>query len=628
MKDDNDRYLEGTLPTDPFADTEQIDVTTANGEDAENPDWGDPLPIGPTADVPSFPVEVLPGWLRNWVVALADALQCPVDLPAMLALAVLSLSCAKKFSVRVRPDWDEPINVYIAVALKPGESKSPAFAAVTRPVSRFVAEEQRRQDPEIRAAIARADVAVKHIEQLKGRAAKTIDPAARGKLLAQIEEAVFEQGTIQVPVPLRLILDDVTAESLEVVLRKQGGRISILSDEGGPFELMGGRYSDGIPNIDIYLKGHSGSPISTDRISREGGSVRNPAITIGLAIQPDVLTSLQDKKGFRGRGLLARFLWSIPRSRVGSRAADSPPVPADVRDSYDLAVTALLEIEARKDELGEIEPRTIDLNKEAYALLVEFKDAIEPALGPSGELESIADWGNKLAGTVVRLAGLLHLADRFGEASERMVEPIGQGEMRRAMRIADFLCAHARIAFDLMNSDPIARGARHILAWIQRTNAESFTLREVYLPLRARFRAPAELDEPLDLLIDHEVIRRRPDPPRSGPGRRPSPVFDVNPVIYAQNAQNSAPGPSAGDSAHSERRSGSSALGSQVGCEPTKGATTEGECDARDAQSHAQDSVTGSAPGNYVHSERPSELPASHSPVGTGTTEHDVTGGD
>ncbi len=408
-------------------------------------------------------------------------------------------------------------------------------------MARFVAEERKRSDPEIRAAVAHADIGLKRIDQLKTRAAKAGDPADHAKFLALVEEAVFEQSAIEVPVPLRLVLDDVTAESLEVVLRQQGGRIAIMSDEGGPFELMGGRYSDGIPNIDVYLKGHSGSPIATDRIGREGGSVQNPAITIGLAIQPDVITSLQ-----------------IPHSRVGSRAADSPPVPVEIRQAYEEAVSALLRLPAQKDDLGEIRSQTLDLSPAAYALLVEFKQAIEPSLGPSGELESIADWGNKLAGTVVRLAGLLHLADHALESGGSAPAAIGESEMRRALRIGDFLCTHARVAFDMMEADHVARLARYILAWIQRTGTVAFTQREAYQPLRARFRAPAEMAPPLELLIEHEVIRRRPDSPRSGPGRPPSPVFEVNPAIHAQNAQNtqnSAFGPPARDSVNSVRGS-------------------------------------------------------------------------
>ena len=125
------------------------------------------------ATVPVFPVDTLPPWLRDWVTALATALQCPVDLPAMLGLAVLALCAAKRYQAHVIQGWDEPLNLYVAVALKPGESKSPAFAAAIRPVSNFVTEERRRTDPEIRAAIARADVAAKRTDHLKTRAAKT-----------------------------------------------------------------------------------------------------------------------------------------------------------------------------------------------------------------------------------------------------------------------------------------------------------------------------------------------------------------------------------------------------------------------------------------------------------------------
>ena len=94
--------------------------------------------------------------------------------------------------------------------------------------------------------------------------------------------------------------------------------------------------------------------------------------------------------------------------------------------------------------------------------------------------------------------------------------------MRRALRIADFLTAHARTAFDLMESDPVARGARHILAWLERTGAESFAARDAYRASRTPFRAPAEMDPALGLLVDHEQIPPRPAPP-PGPAPRARP---------------------------------------------------------------------------------------------------------
>ncbi len=553
MKDDNDRLLEGTLPQDPFADAEPLDPAEPDTATAEDQDWPDPLPIGPVADKPVFPVDTLPPWLRDWVTALATALQCPVDLPAMLGLAVLALCAAKRYKAHVIQGWDEPLNLYVAVALNPGESKSPAFAAAIRPVSNFVTEERRRTDPEIRAAIARADVAAKRADHLKTRAAKASVPEEYAKSLALVEEAVLEHAAFEIPVHLRLVLDDVTAESLEAVLRQQGGRIALMSDEGGPFELMGGRYSNGVPNIDVYLKGHNGGNITTDRIGREGGTIHEPAITIGLAVQPDVIASLRDKKGFRGRGLLARFLWSIPESLVGRRAPDAPPVPLEVSQAYEEAVTSLLRRPTRRDETGEMKSRPMDFSAAAYELVVGLKAKNEGKLGLGGEYEEVADWANKLAGETVRIAGLLQLADHAVESDASAPLGVGTDPMRRALRITDYLVTHAQIAFDMMGADPIAELARYVLAWILRNGVTSFTRREAYMPLRARFKQPAELDPPLDLLIEHEIIRRRPDPPRSGRGRLPSPTFDVNPQIHAQKSQNSESGPPAGNSVISVR---------------------------------------------------------------------------
>lgn len=545
MTDDNDLYCAGTLPADPFADTDPMDVPPDTGraaagapESGGTSSWPDPIPLGPSVEIPTFPVDVLPSWLGEWVTALAEALQCPVDLPAMLGLAVLSLCFAKKFVVRVRPDWDEPTNLYIVVALKPGESKSPAFSAATRPIGQFVADERQRMEPEIRSATARYDIASNRIEFLKKQAAREADPIQRLGLERDVEAALREQASLDVPVPLRLIVDDATAEALELVMRQQGGRIALFSDEGGPFELMGGRYSEGIPNLDVYLKGHSGSAIITDRIGRAAGSVRNPAITICLTVQPDVLSRLAEKKGFRGRGLLARFLWSVPRSRVGSRAGDSPPVPEQIRTTYESAVTELLSLGSDRGDQGEIAARPIALDPRAYELLVAFKNSIEPSVGPSGEMECIADWVNKLAGTVARLAGLPDLAEEPWDMSARLLRPIGEEEVRRALRIADFLCVHARQAFDQMEADPLSRSARHLLDWIRRTNTETFSSRDAYRAMGSHFKTPAEMEAPLALLGEHEIIRRRPDPPRSGPGRPPAPIFDVNPAVHGQNGRN------------------------------------------------------------------------------------------
>lgn len=78
----------------------------------------------------------------------------------------------------------------------------------------------------------------------------------------------------------RLIVDDATAEKLGIMLAEQGSRIASMSPEGGVFDLMAGLYSkNGIPQFDVYLKGHSGDDLVTDRVSRKSLRVEQPALT-------------------------------------------------------------------------------------------------------------------------------------------------------------------------------------------------------------------------------------------------------------------------------------------------------------------------------------------------------------
>jgi Protein of unknown function (DUF3987) len=92
------------------------------------------------------------------------------------------------------------------------------------------------------------------------------------------------------------------------------------SAEGGVFDIIGGRYNGNVPNLDVWLKGHSGDPIRIDRKGRPPEYIPRPALTLGLMMQPDVLKSIAAQKTFRGRGLLARFMYAMPVSKVGRRA--------------------------------------------------------------------------------------------------------------------------------------------------------------------------------------------------------------------------------------------------------------------------------------------------------------------
>ena len=133
---------------------------------------------------------------------------------------------------------------------------------------------------------------------------------------------------------------DVTPEQLASMLHDNGGRMAVLSAEGGVFDLMAGRYSAGVPNLDVYLAGHAGDPIRVDRRGRSAEAVDRPALTIGVAIQPCVLARIGRLRDLAGRGLLDRFLYALPAGTVGYRQTRTEPMPKAVSQRYDTSLRA------------------------------------------------------------------------------------------------------------------------------------------------------------------------------------------------------------------------------------------------------------------------------------------------
>jgi hypothetical protein len=256
--------------------------------------------------------------------------------------------------------------------------------------------------------------------------------------------------------------------------------------------------------------------------------VERPCLTIGLAVQPEVLRGLAGRPGFGGRGLLARFLYSLPETLVGRRQAGAPPVPQATADRYALELQALaasLAIPA-----GDDGPAVLTLGREAGELLLAFESELEPRLAAgSGDLAHLAGWAAKLAGATCRLAGLLHLAGRLRDG---WVRPISADTFVGAVRLAGYLIDHARAVFDLMGADRRIEDARWLLDWINRTNQAQFTRRDAHRAApRGRFLKAADLHPTLGLLEEHGWLRRV-DADASGlkGGRPPSPRFLVNPL--------------------------------------------------------------------------------------------------
>jgi hypothetical protein len=492
----------------------------AKAEGSTPDEWEDPLPLIPQASLPTFPTEALPSWVGAYVRALAESLQVPLDLPASLALSAMAAATGGRAQVEVTADWIEPTNLFTVTVLPSGERKSATVRAVSKPLRDFEQSSAKVVEQQIFEAESFRKAAKRARDLAEAEWAKA-DEAGRQAATEALKAAAVMAESVTVPVAPRLLADDATPEALALLMAQHGGRMALLSPEGGIFDIIAGRYGGDV-NLDIYLKGHAGDAHRVDRIGRASEYIDTPALTLGLAVQPDVARSIATRPGFRGRGLLARNLYTLPMPMVGRRRSDPQLVESVLRTQYEETLRELVTVMAEW-----VEPMRLTLTACARDAVMAYLDRNERRLGLHGDLSSITDWGSKLPGAMVRIAGGLHLAEHRGDAYR---SPIQSSSIARAVDIADFYVPHALAVFDLMGADASREDAHAVLRWLMSKHLNEFSRRDAFVAHRSRFPRVDALDPVLVMLQEHGWIRPVASPKMGKRGGRPSsPKFEVHP---------------------------------------------------------------------------------------------------
>ncbi len=471
--------------------------------------WETPLPFD-EYDLPTFPVDALPETVRRYVLAVAESTQTSVDMAAVEALGVVSLCSQGKYFIRGNADWAEPLNTYTVVILSPAERKSSVLSMMIRSVELFESAENTRCGPEI----VKSQMELSRLEKEKR---SLVERASKGKATEEEVRAKAAEIAKYEPIkPLRLFVDDVTSEKLTSVLAENKGCAAVVSAEGGIFDIISGLYSRNV-NIDVFLKGHSGDTIRVDRIGRASESIIHPALTMVLAVQPEVLNGLMSNNTFRGRGLTARFLYSMPKSTVGSRSFSTKPIPEGVRARYQALIETILSSD------NEQEP--ISLDDGAREVLEDLFNEIEGRL--KGDLAEISDWAGKFVGAVLRISGILHV---MKYPKDSMFDAVDRETMEHAVTIGRYFLAHAKAAYSLMGADTVNKDAQHLLSFIKRERLAEFSRRDAMRLCRG-FKTADSLQPVLNRLCEYGYIAVKPQEPVSGIGRRPSEVYVTNPAV-------------------------------------------------------------------------------------------------
>ncbi|MDD4366048.1 MAG: DUF3987 domain-containing protein [Eubacteriales bacterium] len=471
--------------------------------------WDSPIPFD-EHELPSFPVEALPEVIRGYILAVSESTQTSVDMAAVQAIGIVALCGQGKYIIKGSTDWSEPLNVYLVIILPPAERKSSVMAMMTFPVEEY----EKEVNDDLSSKIIESQMKLDALDKEK-RA--LVDKVSKGKATEEeLHNKAAEIARYKPVKPLRLFVDDVTSEKLSSVLAENNGKAAIVSAEGGIFDIISGLYNKNA-NIDVFLKGHSGDTIRVDRIGRESESIIHPALTILLAVQPEVLNGLMSNNTFRGRGLTARFLYSMPKSAIGTRTFHTTPIPEKAKQGYTSLVKSLLA------ENSSNEP--IELSNGAIEILETLFYEVEGRL--KNDLSDISDWAGKFVGAVLRIAGILHLAQN---PSMPMFVDVSRETMENAVRVGKYFLEHAKAAYSLMGADPVNKNAEYLLAAIKRNQMPEFSRRDA-MRLCRRFKTADTLQPVLNRLCEYGYIAPKPTEVQNSYGRKPSEVYLTNPAV-------------------------------------------------------------------------------------------------
>ena len=396
------------------------------------PEWTPPADVSDVSDVfsgressntvPEFPVDALPSKVARYVREAAASLSCPPDIVAIPAIGALSGVIGRTREVRIKRGWPVSASLYMVVVAGAGEAKSPAQSAATYPVQKLqgmlrntYAEEKKVYENEVR----------QHTVDKK-QAAKDGKP---------------EPEPPAKPIMRRVLVDDITIEALATRLEENPrGFLSAQDELTGFLRGMDQYKSGGKGNTrQSYLKIWSNGTITVDRKGAdEPVIVPHPFVTLQGGIQPPVLHEIADG---RDDGFLDRFLFAYPEVSRGGYSEDE--ISAKAEFDYETLVTQLWNQQGFDPEgTGSLEPRRLEMDREAKTLFVEAANALATEKRTPGFPASLTGPWSKMDTQLAKLALIVACA-RIAE-DRGAPELVTGDDMRNALRLLEYFKATTR----------------------------------------------------------------------------------------------------------------------------------------------------------------------------------------
>lgn len=412
---------------------------------------------------------MVPPVLASLARTVDSYLQIPADAPALMGIAVLSTASLGRFVIREpKSGWTQPPIVRTLTLLPSGERKSDTVRITTQPLKVIERRNFTAHFDSLQVAEGEREKLELSVEEVRAKLKKD---SANTDLRAELDGLRKQLAELPDPAanPPQLTINDSTPEALVQALHDNNECIGMLVAEDNLFAQIAGMYS-GTPNLGIYLSSYDEEEYIVNRVGKGVRALWNPALSIGMLVQPHVVEGAANIPGARSSGLLGRWIFATPKSRMGHRQIETPALDTDAVAAWGDTIRHILEMPVRPENMP-----VVQVGEEARLILNSFRAWIEPLQEEIvGRYAHMTDWTGKIAGTVLRLSGIYHVA-----AGRSVDEPISAETMTLAVTLARWACKHAEYVHRVWRTTAAVPGVEWILKWLRLRTADTFTRRDL-----------------------------------------------------------------------------------------------------------------------------------------------------
>lgn len=404
------------------------------------PEFNPIIPLRDDSPQREFPIKALPPILREMVIGIAETTGTDPAMAATSILSAISYCFTSRYRMQGKADHSEPPMIYSFIIAEPSERKSPVVKFIKKPFVDFELKYNQEHAEEFHKIEAMKKKLLFEADKLEKEGSKDVDQIAKLKTQA---EQIGDVGK------RRITVEDITPESL-IQLMGRNRSLLMISDEAGMLGNFAGRYSNNsMPNMDMILKAWSGESFFCDRATKETIQIPTPCLSISLAGQPYLWDNMVSNPIFRNSGLLARFFYCFPKSKVGTRRYDSKAIATAVVDSYNKLIDILL---TRKFNAGDTEEKFLKFDETAQQNFIDYYNQYIEKIQLT-EFSNCKDWGGKYHGQILRLCCVIHCVKCVlkNENPENVL--VGADTLCNAIDIADYYKEQAIYAFSIGGVD-------------------------------------------------------------------------------------------------------------------------------------------------------------------------------